>query len=70
MPQSIRFMAIYFSIFFNYFSNTNNFFNIFINLAPYSWCGAGTLRWSDRPVECQTGATYSRAKRIKQLCSL
>lgn len=42
-------------------SNTNNFFNIFINLAPYSWCGAGTLRWSDRPVECQTGATYSRA---------
>jgi hypothetical protein len=30
-------------------------------LAPYSWCGAGTLRWSDRPVECQTGATYSRA---------
>ena len=49
---------------------TSNFFNIFIYLAPYPWCGAGTLRMSSSPVGGRTCATYSRANLNPQAVDL
>ena len=40
---------------------TRIFFNIFINLAPYSWCGAGSVRRPAPPRGNRTRATYRRA---------
>jgi hypothetical protein len=49
---------------------TSNFFNIFIYLAPYPWCGAENLRMSCSPVGGRTCATYSRANPNPQAVDL